>query len=202
MVLIPRWAFWPLLRITRKLGSLSPSGSFFGLQEAPGQMLSLAKAVTPVLGPSGLNCTLELDFTIGPQGTLKDLDLSRALRMGGVAGGEASLMCLPQTRSASLKQHRPFLGLLLLAVADERLGTRRSVWYELGGGTAAQRQARVPLGARDRPFQVGQFCDSLFFPVWSNQVRNGVSPPCWAPVLPHSCPYTGATLALRTLSRF
>ncbi|XP_015272268.1 PREDICTED: apical endosomal glycoprotein [Gekko japonicus] len=45
-------------------------GYSFGLQEAPGQMFSLARAVTPVLGPSGLACALEMDFTIGPQGFL------------------------------------------------------------------------------------------------------------------------------------
>ncbi|KAJ6652014.1 hypothetical protein lerEdw1_015839 [Lerista edwardsae] len=88
------------------------AGSFLCLQQAPGQMLSLAKAATPVLGPSGLACTLEMDFTVGPQ------------------------------------------GLLLLAIADERLGTRREVWYELGAGSTARKQARVPLGARDRPFQL------------------------------------------------
>ena len=39
------------------------------LQEGPGQMLSLARAATPVLGPSGLACALEMNFTAGPQGT-------------------------------------------------------------------------------------------------------------------------------------
>ncbi|XP_066466993.1 apical endosomal glycoprotein [Tiliqua scincoides] len=98
--------------VGRDNSRLNVAGSFFSLREAPGQMLSPAKAATPVLGPSGLACTLEMDFTIGPQ------------------------------------------GLLILAVADERLGTRRLVWYELGGGPSAQKQARVPLGARDRPFQL------------------------------------------------
>ncbi|XP_060107229.1 apical endosomal glycoprotein [Heteronotia binoei] len=45
-------------------------GYSFGLQEAPGQMFSLARAITPVLGPSGLACSLEMNFTIGPQGFL------------------------------------------------------------------------------------------------------------------------------------
>ncbi|KAL8174243.1 UNVERIFIED_CONTAM: hypothetical protein K2H54_040787 [Gekko kuhli] len=46
------------------------AGYSFGLQEAPGQMFSLARAITPVLGPSGLACALEMDFTIGHQGFL------------------------------------------------------------------------------------------------------------------------------------
>ncbi|XP_061460449.1 apical endosomal glycoprotein [Rhineura floridana] len=88
------------------------SGSFFSLQEGPGQMLSLARAATPVLGPSGLACALEIDFTTGPQ------------------------------------------GLLALAIADERLGTHRVVWYTPGNGTTAWERATVPLGSRDRPFQL------------------------------------------------
>ncbi|XP_077162245.1 apical endosomal glycoprotein isoform X2 [Paroedura picta] len=43
---------------------------YFGLQEGPGQMYSLARAITPVLGPSGLACALAMNFTIGPQGFL------------------------------------------------------------------------------------------------------------------------------------
>nr|XP_056716098.1 apical endosomal glycoprotein [Euleptes europaea] len=58
---------WSVQRNTTKEDSF---GYSFGLQEAPGQMLSLAKAISPALGPSGLACTLEIDFTIGPQGFL------------------------------------------------------------------------------------------------------------------------------------
>lgn len=46
----------------------SPSGPVFGLQEGPGQMFSMARAATPMLGPSGVGCVLQMDFTTGPEG--------------------------------------------------------------------------------------------------------------------------------------
>lgn len=46
----------------------SSSGPAFRLQEGPGQMFSMARAATPVLGPSGLGCVLQMDFTTGPEG--------------------------------------------------------------------------------------------------------------------------------------
>ncbi|XP_070811785.1 apical endosomal glycoprotein [Pituophis catenifer annectens] len=49
---------------------LSPVGPAFRLQEGPGQMFSMARAATPVLGPSGLGCVLQMDFTTGPEGFL------------------------------------------------------------------------------------------------------------------------------------
>ncbi|KAJ7308087.1 hypothetical protein JRQ81_008593 [Phrynocephalus forsythii] len=49
---------------------LSSAGISLHLQEGPGQMMSLARAATPVLGPSGLACALEMGFTAGPQGLL------------------------------------------------------------------------------------------------------------------------------------
>ncbi|XP_039200779.1 apical endosomal glycoprotein [Crotalus tigris] len=49
---------------------LGPVGPVFGLQEGPGQMFSMARAATPVLGPSGLGCVLQMDFTTGPEGLL------------------------------------------------------------------------------------------------------------------------------------
>ncbi|XP_053138494.1 apical endosomal glycoprotein [Hemicordylus capensis] len=58
---------WVVHREDTRLNA--PAG-FFGLQKAPGQMFSLARATTPVLGPSGLACDLEMDFTTGPQGLL------------------------------------------------------------------------------------------------------------------------------------
>ncbi|XP_042334858.1 apical endosomal glycoprotein [Sceloporus undulatus] len=93
-------------------GQINATGHALGLSEGPGQMLSVARAATPVLGPSGLSCTLEMDFTTGPQ------------------------------------------GFLALAIADESLGTRRWVWAALGNGTVMWEWARVPLGARARPFQI------------------------------------------------
>ncbi|KAH0615645.1 hypothetical protein JD844_005106 [Phrynosoma platyrhinos] len=87
-------------------------GHILRLYEGPGQMLSVARATTPVLGPSGLACALEMDFIIGPQ------------------------------------------GFLALAIADESLGTCRWVWSALGNGTVVWERARVPLGARNRPFQI------------------------------------------------
>nr|XP_020664820.1 apical endosomal glycoprotein [Pogona vitticeps] len=93
-------------------GWLNSAGISLHLQEGPGQMLSLARAATPVLGPSGLACALEMNFTAGPQ------------------------------------------GFLALAVADESLGTGRWVWYALGNATTGWSHARIPLGARARPFQL------------------------------------------------
>ncbi|XP_054853157.1 apical endosomal glycoprotein [Eublepharis macularius] len=96
----------------KNISRVDSVGYTFGLQEGPGQMFSLAKAITPVLGPSGLACALEMEFTIGPQ------------------------------------------GFLALAVVDKSLGTHQIVWSTLGNGTAVAAQATVPLGARDRPFQL------------------------------------------------
>ncbi|XP_013913049.1 PREDICTED: apical endosomal glycoprotein [Thamnophis sirtalis] len=49
---------------------LSSVGPVLSLQGAPGQMFSMARAATPVLGPSGLGCVLQMDFTAGPEGFL------------------------------------------------------------------------------------------------------------------------------------
>ncbi|XP_048368091.1 apical endosomal glycoprotein [Sphaerodactylus townsendi] len=56
--------------VQRNITRADSVGYSFGLQEAPGQMFSLARAITPALGPSGLACAVEIDFTIGPQGFL------------------------------------------------------------------------------------------------------------------------------------
>ncbi|NXG15058.1 AEGP protein, partial [Grallaria varia] len=47
-------------------------GAFLALQEGEGQMVSAAKAQTPLLGPSSPTCTMEMSYRIhsGPQGFL------------------------------------------------------------------------------------------------------------------------------------
>uniref|UniRef100_A0A8C3C8S2 MAM domain containing 4 n=1 Tax=Cairina moschata TaxID=8855 RepID=A0A8C3C8S2_CAIMO len=47
-------------------------GAFLALQEGEGQMVAPAKARTPLLGPSGLACSMEMSYHIqsGPQGFL------------------------------------------------------------------------------------------------------------------------------------
>lgn len=46
-------------------------GTFLALQEGEGQMVAPAKARTPLLGPSGLACSMEMSYHIqsGPQGS-------------------------------------------------------------------------------------------------------------------------------------
>nr|XP_034958462.1 apical endosomal glycoprotein isoform X3 [Zootoca vivipara] len=87
-----------------------PAPPGLSLGHAPGQMLSLARATTPPLGPSGWACTVELRFDAGPR------------------------------------------GLLALAVADAAPG--RWLWHTWGNSTTAWQHAIVPLGARERPFQL------------------------------------------------
>ncbi|XP_063172549.1 apical endosomal glycoprotein-like [Candoia aspera] len=52
---------------TSQLGSVGPT---FSVQEGPGQMFSMARAATPVLGPSGSACALQMGFSTGPRGFL------------------------------------------------------------------------------------------------------------------------------------
>ncbi|XP_032994061.1 apical endosomal glycoprotein-like [Lacerta agilis] len=47
-----------------------PASPGLGLGQAPGQMLSLARATTPPLGPSSWACTVELRFNAGSRGLL------------------------------------------------------------------------------------------------------------------------------------
>ncbi|NWU85567.1 AEGP protein, partial [Onychorhynchus coronatus] len=75
---------WGLQRLTEPdsflTGEAVPSalqvflcpGSFLALQEGEGQMVGAAKARTPLLGPSGPICTMEMSYRIhsGPQGFL------------------------------------------------------------------------------------------------------------------------------------
>ncbi|XP_044295682.1 apical endosomal glycoprotein [Varanus komodoensis] len=58
---------WALQKST---GQSDPAGDHFSLQEGTGQMLGLARAATPALGPSGLACALEMTFRTGPRGLL------------------------------------------------------------------------------------------------------------------------------------
>ncbi|XP_067328004.1 apical endosomal glycoprotein [Anolis sagrei] len=107
------WRDLSVGRLQWMLQNISSQGRVLALSsEGPGQMLSMARAATPTLGPSGLACTLQLDYTTG---------------------------------------HR---GLLALAVVDEALRSSRWVWSALGNGTSVWDEARVPLGARSRPFQL------------------------------------------------
>ncbi|XP_027559169.1 apical endosomal glycoprotein isoform X4 [Neopelma chrysocephalum] len=61
---------WGLQRLTEHNTFLT--GSFLALQEGEGQMVGAAKARTPLLGPSGPTCTMEMSYCIqsGPQGFL------------------------------------------------------------------------------------------------------------------------------------
>ncbi|KAJ7410889.1 hypothetical protein BTVI_51898 [Pitangus sulphuratus] len=61
---------WGLQRHTEPDTFLT--GSFLGLQEGEGQMVGAAKARTPLLGPSGPTCTMEMSYRIhsDPQGFL------------------------------------------------------------------------------------------------------------------------------------
>ncbi|KAM6431537.1 apical endosomal glycoprotein isoform 2-T2 [Liasis olivaceus] len=57
-------------RLRWDTSQLNSVGPVFSLQEGPGQMFSMARAATPVLGPSGLGCALHMDFSTGPHGFL------------------------------------------------------------------------------------------------------------------------------------
>ncbi|XP_071430418.1 apical endosomal glycoprotein isoform X2 [Pithys albifrons albifrons] len=61
---------WGLQRLTEPNTFLT--GTFLALQVGEGQMVSAAKAQTPLLGPSGPTCTMEMSYHIhsGPQGFL------------------------------------------------------------------------------------------------------------------------------------
>ncbi|KAM9370776.1 apical endosomal glycoprotein [Phaethornis superciliosus] len=65
---------WGVQRATKptKPADTILTGAFLALQAGEGQMVAAAKARTPLLGPSGPACTLELSYHIhsGPQGFL------------------------------------------------------------------------------------------------------------------------------------
>ncbi|NXG54983.1 AEGP protein, partial [Hemiprocne comata] len=63
---------WGLQRGTEPTEVFPCPGAFLALQAGEGQMVAAAKARTPLLGPSGPACTLEMSYHIrsGPQGFL------------------------------------------------------------------------------------------------------------------------------------
>nr|XP_038021098.1 apical endosomal glycoprotein isoform X1 [Anas platyrhynchos] len=64
---------WAIQRATEPRAiALAGAGAFLALQEGEGQMVAPAKARTPLLGPSGLACSMEMSYHIqsGPQGFL------------------------------------------------------------------------------------------------------------------------------------
>ncbi|XP_009469779.1 PREDICTED: apical endosomal glycoprotein [Nipponia nippon] len=64
---------WAVQRATKAADTvLTGAGAFLGLQAGEGQMVAAAKARTPLLGPSGPACTMEMSYHIhgGPQGFL------------------------------------------------------------------------------------------------------------------------------------
>uniref|UniRef100_A0A8B9T1F6 MAM domain containing 4 n=1 Tax=Anas platyrhynchos TaxID=8839 RepID=A0A8B9T1F6_ANAPL len=63
---------WAIQRATEPRAiALAGAGAFLALQEGEGQMVAPAKARTPLLGPSGLACSMEMSYHIqsGPQGS-------------------------------------------------------------------------------------------------------------------------------------
>uniref|UniRef100_A0A8B9CKU2 MAM domain containing 4 n=1 Tax=Anser brachyrhynchus TaxID=132585 RepID=A0A8B9CKU2_9AVES len=63
---------WAVQRATEPRAiALVGAGSFLALQEGEGQMVAPAKARTPLLGPSGPACSMEMSYHIqsGPQGS-------------------------------------------------------------------------------------------------------------------------------------
>nr|XP_028581284.1 apical endosomal glycoprotein-like isoform X2 [Podarcis muralis] len=64
------WADVSVGRIQWVSAGRDPASPGLGLGQAPGQMLSLARATTPLLGPSSWACAVELQFNTGPQGFL------------------------------------------------------------------------------------------------------------------------------------
>ncbi|XP_026541659.1 apical endosomal glycoprotein [Notechis scutatus] len=64
------WMDMSVGRLRWTTSRLSPLGPVFSLQKAPGQMFSMARAATPVLGPSGVGCVLQMDVATGPEGFL------------------------------------------------------------------------------------------------------------------------------------
>lgn len=85
----------------------------------------------------------------------------RTLGGGGGGGGIGwCLICQLQFKKCPCS---PLPESLALAVADEKLGTRRLLWSTLGNGTAVWSHATVALGERGRPFQVSGVLRALEF---------------------------------------
>ncbi|XP_009070402.1 PREDICTED: apical endosomal glycoprotein, partial [Acanthisitta chloris] len=94
---------WGLQRAIEPDTFLTGAGAFLALQAGEGQMVSAAKARTPLLGPSGPACTMEMSYHIqsSPQGFLavgitdpNTGTTQLAWHMqghGGTAGGRASV---------------------------------------------------------------------------------------------------------------
>ncbi|NXI34118.1 AEGP protein, partial [Galbula dea] len=101
-------------QLPRPLRVFSCLGTVLALQAGEGQMVAAAKARTPLLGPSGLACTMELNYHIhsGPR------------------------------------------GFLAISVADHTTGITQLAWHTQRHGGTAKGHVSIPLGQRNRPFQV------------------------------------------------
>uniref|UniRef100_A0A8C0IJA5 MAM domain containing 4 n=1 Tax=Chelonoidis abingdonii TaxID=106734 RepID=A0A8C0IJA5_CHEAB len=80
------------------LWPVSCLGSYLGVALAPGQVVSVARARTPVLGPSGLACSVEMHYWLhsDPQGTRArwpPLGCAQLSSIGGGSYGASPTIC-------------------------------------------------------------------------------------------------------------
>ncbi|NWW71599.1 AEGP protein, partial [Climacteris rufus] len=114
---------WGLQRVTEPNSFLTGEAApitqtmlwtFLALQTGEGQMVGPAKVRTPLLGPSGPACAMEMSYHM----------------------------------------HSDPQGFLAVGITDHITGTTQLAWRTQGRGSTAEGRVHVPLGERNRPFQV------------------------------------------------